>query len=168
MKISVTGKYDKMGRSEIEAQVKAMGHSFTKHITKDTDILLCADPDSGSSKITKAAKDGIKVVAYDAFFADGADAPAAKKKPAKKKAAAKKKTPTKAKAGSKVCVTGKHPTMGRKDIQARVEELGHEFSSGLTKDTDILLCADPDSGSAKLAKAAKDGVTIISYDDFLG
>jgi NAD-dependent DNA ligase len=169
MKISVTGKYDKMGRSEIEAQVKAMGHSFTKHITKDTDILLCADPDSGSSKIVKAAKDGIKVVAYEAFFADGVDAPAAKKKPAKKKpAAAKKKSTAKVKAGSKVCVTGKHPTMGRKDIQARIEELGHVFSGGLTKDTDILLCTDPDGGSAKLVKAAKDGVTILSYDDFLG
>jgi len=166
MKISVTGKYDKMGRSEIEEQVLAMGHTFSKHITKDTDILLCADPDSGSSKITKAAKDGIKVVAYEAFFKEGADAPAAKKK-AKKKVAKKKTSKKKVKAGSKVCVTGKHPSMGRKDIQARIEELGHEFSGHLTKDTDVLLCVDPDAGTSKLVKAEKDGVTIVAYDDFL-
>lgn len=168
MKISVTGKYDKMGRSEIEGEVEAMGHTFSKHITKDTDVLLCADPESGSSKIAKAIKDGIKVVAYAAFF-DDKDAPvAAKTKPSKKKAAASKKPKsTKVKAGSKVCVTGKHPSLGRKDIQARIEELGYEFSGHLTKDTDVLLCTDPEGGSSKLAKAAKDGVQIISYDEFL-
>ena len=37
----------------------------------------------------------------------------------------------------------------------------------VTKDLDILVCADPNSGSSKLQKAAKNGTKLMSYEDFL-
>ena len=65
-----------------------------------------------------------------------------------------------------VCMTGKGP-LGRKELQKIIEERGYEFSSSVTKSTDILLCEDPEGGSSKLQKARKNGTALISYEDFL-
>lgn len=64
-----------------------------------------------------------------------------------------------------VAMTGKGPA-GRKELVSRLEEMGYEFSSTVTADTDILLCEDPRGGSSKLQKAEKLGVKLISYSDF--
>ncbi|MBI9099073.1 MAG: hypothetical protein JEY91_11380, partial [Spirochaetaceae bacterium] len=64
-----------------------------------------------------------------------------------------------------VAMTGKGPA-GRKELTARLEEMGYEFSSTVTGETDILLCEDPAGGSSKLKKAEKMGVKLISYEDF--
>lgn len=64
-----------------------------------------------------------------------------------------------------VAMTGKGPA-GRKELTARLEEMGYEFSSTVSRDTDILLCEDPRAGSSKLKKAEKLGVKLISYDEF--
>lgn len=64
-----------------------------------------------------------------------------------------------------VAMTGKGPA-GRKELTALIEEMGYEFSSTVTGETDILLCEDPEGGSSKLKKAEKLGVKLISYKDF--
>ncbi len=65
-----------------------------------------------------------------------------------------------------VCMTGKGP-LGRKELQRIIEERGYEFSSSVTKTTDILLCEDPEGTSSKLQKARKNGTKLMSYQDFL-
>ena len=64
-----------------------------------------------------------------------------------------------------VAMTGKGPA-GRKELTARLEEMGYEFASTVTSETDILLCEDPEGGSSKLKKAEKLGVNLIAYSDF--
>ena len=65
-----------------------------------------------------------------------------------------------------VCMTGKGP-LGRKELQKIIEERGYEFSSSVTKSTIILLCEDPEGKSSKLQKARKNGIQLISYEEFL-
>ena len=65
-----------------------------------------------------------------------------------------------------VCMTGKGP-IGRKELQKIIEDRGYEFSSTVTKTTDILLCEDPEGTSSKLQKARKNGITLMSYEEFL-
>lgn len=65
-----------------------------------------------------------------------------------------------------VCMTGKGP-LGRKELQKIIEERGYEFSSSVTKSTSILICEDPEGVSSKLQKARKNGIQLISYEDFL-
>ncbi len=70
-------------------------------------------------------------------------------------------------AGSKgiVCMTGAGPR-GRKELAMEIEAKGYTFSDSITKETEILLAADPGSTSSKLQKARKLGIRILSYDDF--
>jgi len=75
-----------------------------------------------------------------------------------------KEIPTVSAKGS-VAMTGKGPA-GRKELTAKLEEMGYEFSAAVTGETDILLCEDPSAGSSKLKKAEKLGVKLISYGDF--
>lgn len=65
-----------------------------------------------------------------------------------------------------VCMTGKGP-LSRKEIIAKIEEKGWEFSSSITKSVDILLCEDPEGTSSKLVKARKLGIKLMSYDEFI-
>ena len=65
-----------------------------------------------------------------------------------------------------VCMTGKGP-LGRKELQKLIEERGYEFSSSVTKSTTILLCEDPEGTSSKLQKARKNGINLMSYEEFL-
>jgi DNA ligase (NAD+) len=71
-------------------------------------------------------------------------------------------------AGKKVCITGKLPSgLDRKVFQALVEKEGAKASSGVSKDTDYLVCG-PDiiaKGSSKLKDAEKHGVPVISEED---
>ncbi|MBP3717001.1 MAG: SEL1-like repeat protein [Paludibacteraceae bacterium] len=65
-----------------------------------------------------------------------------------------------------VCFTGACPGYTRAELSDLVEGK-YVVKDSVTKDLDILVCADPNSGSSKLQKAAKNGVRIMSYDDFL-
>ncbi|MCP4137814.1 MAG: hypothetical protein GY754_43030 [bacterium] len=65
----------------------------------------------------------------------------------------------------KVCMTGKGPK-GRKELIAAIEAQGYQFIDSITKDTDILICEDVAGGSSKLEKARKQGITLVSYEDF--
>lgn len=66
----------------------------------------------------------------------------------------------------KICFTGTCPDYTRAELIEMVEN-EYEVKDSVTKDLDILVCEDPDSGSSKLQKAEKYGVKIMSYDDFL-
>ena len=68
--------------------------------------------------------------------------------------------------GLKICMTGAGP-LPRKQLEEMISAAGG-INGSMAKDTDILVCADPNSGSAKLQKAIKQGTKIISYEDLLG
>ena len=66
-KIAMTGSGpDK--RDNLIDKISAKGDVFHDGIHKDTDILLCEDKDSGSSKLVKAQKLGIKILNYGEYF----------------------------------------------------------------------------------------------------
>lgn len=65
-----------------------------------------------------------------------------------------------------VCFTGTCPDYTRAELVEMAEDQ-FEVKDSVTKDLDFLVCADPNANSSKLQKAAKNGVTIISYDEFL-
>lgn len=65
----------------------------------------------------------------------------------------------------KICMTGKGP-LERKELIRIIESQGNEFVSSVTKDTNILICEDPNSGTTKLQKALKLGIKLISYEEF--
>lgn len=65
-----------------------------------------------------------------------------------------------------VCFTGTCPTMTRDELTQRASEK-YDVLSSVTKNLDILVCADPNANSTKLQKAAKNGTKIISYDEFI-
>ena len=66
-KIAMTGSGpDK--RDNLIDKISGKGDVFHDGIHKDTDILLCEDKNSGSSKLVKAQKLGIKIMNYDEYF----------------------------------------------------------------------------------------------------
>jgi len=65
-KICMTGK-GPLTRKELIRVIEERGWEFSPDITKDVDILLCEDPEAGSSKLIKAKKLGIKLLSYSSF-----------------------------------------------------------------------------------------------------
>jgi DNA ligase (NAD+) len=67
--------------------------------------------------------------------------------------------------GKSFCFTGAL-SRPRADLEAMVEERGGTLLSGVTKDLDFLVMADPSSGSSKAQKAAKYGTECIDEARF--
>jgi len=67
--------------------------------------------------------------------------------------------------GKTLVVTGTLESMGRKDAEARIEQLGGRAAGSVSKKTDYLV-AGPGAGS-KLAKAEKLGIEILDEEAFL-
>jgi DNA ligase (NAD+) len=65
----------------------------------------------------------------------------------------------------KICMTGEGHK-GRKELIKELEDMGYEFVSSITKDTNILICDDINGSSTKLQKAKKLGIKIVSYEEF--
>ena len=63
-------------------------------------------------------------------------------------------------AGRTFCITGSH-SRPRKELVRLIEDAGGRVSSGVSKDLDYLLIADPDSTSSKATKARSVGTTLI-------
>ncbi|HOP28966.1 MAG TPA: hypothetical protein PKZ64_05310 [Spirochaetota bacterium] len=70
-------------------------------------------------------------------------------------------------AKGKVCMTGKGPGK-RNDLIKIIEEAGYEFSNTVTRDLEILICEDVNGKSSKLDNARKNGIKLMSYDEFFG
>jgi len=69
--------------------------------------------------------------------------------------------------GVTICLTGKL-TRSKKVWQDLIEASGGVFAKSVSKSLDVLVCADPDSGSSKLVKARALGVKIISEVELEG
>lgn len=65
-----------------------------------------------------------------------------------------------------ICFTGACPGHSRSQLTEMCKGK-YTVVNSVTKDTAILACEDPDSGSSKLQKAAKNGTKIISYEQLL-
>lgn len=65
--ICFTGKMEHK-RSEMEEIAKSKGFIPMDHVDKTLNILVCADPNSGSSKLQKAAKYGTKIISEQDFM----------------------------------------------------------------------------------------------------
>ena len=65
--ICFTGKMT-YKRSEMEAIAKELGYVPMDHVDKNLSILVCADPNSGSSKLEKAKKNGTKIISEAEFL----------------------------------------------------------------------------------------------------
>lgn len=65
--ICFTGKMT-YKRSEMEAIAKELGYVPMDHVDKKLSILVCADPNSGSSKLEKAKKNGTKIISEAEFL----------------------------------------------------------------------------------------------------
>ena len=68
--------------------------------------------------------------------------------------------------GKSFCFTGA-ASRPRKELWSLVENNGGIVHEGIKKDTDFLVLADPNSTSSKAVKARKQGITLISEDDFV-
>ena len=68
--------------------------------------------------------------------------------------------------GKKVYATGSFANYKKAEIKELLESLGAEFSSGYAKSLDMLLVGSL-KGSSKVGKAEKDGIPVITEDEFL-
>ena len=68
--------------------------------------------------------------------------------------------------GETICFTGKSPKP-RKEMGRLAEAAGASTSSSITKNTTILVIADPDSQSSKAVKAREMGISLMSPEEFL-
>ncbi len=64
------------------------------------------------------------------------------------------------------CITGSH-SRPRKELQAMIEAAGGLVVSGVAKDTDYLVIADPASTSSKAQKARRYGTTLIDEEGLM-
>lgn len=69
-------------------------------------------------------------------------------------------------ANKSFCITGKLNSMKRDDFIKVIEENGGKFAS-VGKGLDYLICNDKNSGSSKMEKAKKLGITVITEDEFM-
>lgn len=67
--------------------------------------------------------------------------------------------------GKTFMVTGTLSTMKRKDVEAKIVELGGSVGSSVSKNTDVLIAGE--KAGSKLAKAEKLGIVVWSEQDFL-
>lgn len=66
----------------------------------------------------------------------------------------------------KVYVTGSVPNMKKKEVEEFIKSKGFDWSSSVSKKLTYLVTGDK-AGQAKLTKAEKIGVTVISWEEFL-
>ncbi|MDR0401038.1 MAG: DNA ligase (NAD(+)) LigA, partial [Treponema sp.] len=69
--------------------------------------------------------------------------------------------------GKSFCFTGELRRMNRGQAEEKVKALGGGAKSSVVKDLSYLVTNDPESGSAKNAKARKLGIPILDEDQFL-
>lgn len=68
--------------------------------------------------------------------------------------------------GLQVVFTGDHPRFDRADLVAHADSLGLEVQGGVTKKTDLLVAADPETSSGKAGKARRYGIPVLGAEQF--
>lgn len=68
--------------------------------------------------------------------------------------------------GKSFCITGSH-SRPRKELEVLITDAGGQLSSGVTKELDFLVIADPASTSSKATKARRYGTTLIDDETLL-
>jgi NAD-dependent DNA ligase len=164
--VCITGTFTELDRATATAKLEALGAKVTGSVSKKTDMLFAGE--KAGSKLEKAEEVDIPVYDEAALLRVISASPAAKAAtkppaPAKPKpAAAAAENPFK---GKKVVVTGTMKTMDRKEISARLAELGATVTDSVSAKTDILVVGE--KAGSKLAKAESLGITIMTEDEFI-
>jgi DNA ligase (NAD+) len=152
MNICITGTLSKP-RKEFENLIIQAGGQLTEDVTKNTNILVTNEPNSGSSKLKNAMKYQTKIVNEAALMT------------LMKGIKPMGKTTTSASVkGLKICITGAL-SKPRKEYEKAILAAGGELAEDVTKNTNILVTNDPNAGSSKLKNAAKHGTKVISEAD---
>jgi NAD-dependent DNA ligase len=182
--VCITGTFTELDRAEATAKLEALGAKVSSSVSKKTDMLFAGE--KAGSKLEKAEELDIPVYDEAALLrvisasagkaASKPAAPAAAKPaaPAKPVAAAKPAAAAKPKAaaasdnpfeGKKVVVTGTMKTMDRKEISARLEELGADVTDSVSAKTDLLIVGE--KAGSKLAKAESLGIQVMTEAEFI-
>jgi NAD-dependent DNA ligase len=186
--VCITGTFTELDRATATAKLEALGAKVSGSVSKKTDMLFAGE--KAGSKLEKAEELDIPVYDEAALLrvisgaaAKPAAKPAAEAKPkaaeAKPKAAeAKPKPAAKPKAaaapapagdnpfeGKKVVVTGTMKNMDRKEISARLVELGATVTDSVSAKTDLLIVGE--KAGSKLEKAESLGIQIMTEDEFI-
>jgi DNA ligase (NAD+) len=152
MNICMTGTLSKP-RKEFESLIIQAGGQLTEDVTKNTNILVTNEPNSGSSKLKNALKYQTKIVNEATLMT------------LMKGIKPMGKTTTSASVkGLKICITGAL-SKPRKEYEKAILAAGGELAEDVTKNTNILVTNDPNAGSSKLKNAAKHGTKVISEAD---
>jgi DNA ligase (NAD+) len=154
MNICMTGTLSKP-RKEFESLIIQAGGQVTEDVTKNTNILVTNEPNSGSSKLKNAMKYQTKIVNEAALMTLMKGI----------KPMGKPTTSASVK-GLKICITGAL-SKPRKDYEKAILAAGGELAEDVTKNTNILVTNDPHAGSSKLKNAAKHGTKVISEADLI-
>jgi NAD-dependent DNA ligase len=186
--VCITGTFTELDRATATAKLEALGAKVSSSVSKKTDMLFAGE--KAGSKLEKAEELDIPV--YDeaalirvisapagkAVSKPAAAAPAAEKPAAKPKADAKPKAAPKSAAakpavaagdsqfeGKKVVVTGTMKTMDRKEISARLVELGATVTDSVSAKTDLLIVGE--KAGSKLEKAESLGIAVMTEAEFI-
>jgi NAD-dependent DNA ligase len=163
--VCITGTFTDLDRATATAKLEALGAKVTGSVSKKTDILFAGE--KAGSKLEKAEELDIPVYG-EAGLLKLISAPAAKAAtkppaPAKPKPAADASdNPFK---GKTVVVTGTMKTMDRKEITARLAELGAKVTDSVSAKTDLLIVGE--KAGSKLAKAESLGIQVMTEDEFI-
>lgn len=175
--VCITGTFTDIDRATATAKLEALGAKVTGSVSKKTDMLFAGE--KAGSKLEKAEEldipvygeaELLKLISAPAAKPAAKPAAAEKPKPAEKpKAAAKPKPAAPAGdnpfQGKKVVVTGTMKTMDRKEISARLEELGATVTDSVSAKTDLLIVGE--KAGSKLAKAESLGIQVMTEDEFI-
>src|SRR5262245_9054820 len=167
--VCITGTFTELDRATATAKLEALGAKVTSSVSKKTDMLFAGE--KAGSKLEKAEELDIPVYGEAellAVISGGGAKPAAAKpaaakpaaaaaKPAAKPAAAKPAAAAKPKApagdnpfeGKTVVVTDTMQTIDRKEISARLDELGAKVTDSVSAKTDLLIVGE--KAGSKLA-----------------
>lgn len=190
--VCITGTFTELDRAEATAKLEALGAKVSSSVSKKTDMLFAGE--KAGSKLEKAEELDIPVhdeaallrvisaSAGKAASKPAAAAPAAAKPKAAAKPAAAKPAAAPAAAkpaaakpkpaasnnpfeGKKVVVTGTMKSMDRKEISARLEELGATVADSVSAKTDLLIVGE--KAGSKLEKAESLGIQVMTEAEFI-
>jgi NAD-dependent DNA ligase len=160
--IVFTGFRDK----DIEKELENLGSKITSSISKNTDLVIAVDINENSNKIIKAKELNITIISkddLDEFIICLNNL--IKNEPnllIKKNVINTLNNRFKEFSNKVIVFTG----FRDKDIEKELENVGSKITSSISKNTDLVIAADPNENSNKIIKARELNITIISKDEF--